>query len=231
MTRLFVLVEGQTEETFVKRILASHLYGIGFTDVSPRFMGDARQSNATGIVAWPNARADILRYLKHDRERFVTTLVDYYGLPQNDDERGWPGRRAAGNAAFAKKAGIVQEAILKEIVAQMGGDDFYPIRFIPYVNMHEFEGLLFSDCAHFAEGIGRPDLGESFQKIRDDFGTPEEINDSVETAPSKRIVKLYAGYQKPTSGFLAAERIGLDRIRAECPNFRSWLEHLENLVR
>jgi len=103
-------------------------------------------------------------------------------------------------------------------------------RFVPFVIMHEFEGLLFSDCSAFSRAIFRPELETKLQSIRDQFATPEEINDSLETAPSKRVLRLVPGYQKPLLGVLAALEIGLARIRAECPHFNSWLTRLELLV-
>ena len=120
--------------------------------------------------------------------------------------------------------------MMAEIVAEMGGDQFYPNRFIPFVTMHEFEGLLFSDCARFSSGIGRPDLQDSFQQIRDDFGSPEEINDSPNTAPSKRIMRLMPEYDKPLFGTLAVIEIGLERIRRECQHFHNWLERIERIA-
>ena len=102
-------------------------------------------------------------------------------------------------------------------------------RFIPYVQMHEFEGILFSDPSAFAEGIGRPELRSEFAKIRYAFETPEHINDSPISAPSKRIAKLVSGYQKPLMGETAAKAIGLTVIRRECPLFDAWLTKLENL--
>ena len=109
------------------------------------------------------------------------------------------------------------------------GSSFNPHRFVPYLMMHEFEAMLFSDCAAFASGIGCPDLAPSLQAIRDRFASPEEIDDSPVTAPSKRIATLIPGYQKPTQGLLAIQEIGLDAIRAQCPHFRAWLERLEGL--
>ena len=104
------------------------------------------------------------------------------------------------------------------------------MRFLSFVVVHEFEGLLFSDCTGFALGIGRPDLEPRFREIREGFGTPEDIDDSPVTAPSKRVEDLVAGYEKPLFGTLAVLEIGLDRIRAECPHFNGWLEQLESLV-
>ncbi len=94
--------------------------------------------------------------------------------------------------------------------------------------MHEFEGLLFSDCERFASAIGKTELIPKLKAIRDAFETPEEINDSPITAPSKQIEALIPGYQKPLSGVLAALEIGLDTIRRECPHFRNWVERLES---
>jgi hypothetical protein len=93
--------------------------------------------------------------------------------------------------------------------------------------MHEFEGLLFSDCAAFSRGIGRPDLEADLKKIRDQFPTPEDIDDSPIPAPSKRVIDLVPGYEKPLLGTLAALEIGLDRIRQECRHFDQSLVRLE----
>jgi hypothetical protein len=96
--------------------------------------------------------------------------------------------------------------------------------------MHEFEGLLFSDCDALSRGIGRPDLQRQFESVRRQFATPEEINDSPDTAPSKRMESIVPGYEKPLLGILAVLEIGLVRIRAECPHFDGWLSQLESLV-
>ena len=96
--------------------------------------------------------------------------------------------------------------------------------------MHEFEGLLFSDCAAFSRAIGLPQLEPRFSGIRNQFATPEEIDDSPNTAPSKRVEELVPGYEKPLLGVLAAMEIGLARMRQECPHFDAWLKKLESLV-
>jgi hypothetical protein len=105
--------------------------------------------------------------------------------------------------------------------------NFNPDRFLPFVMMHEFEALLFSDCTRFGAGICRPDLVAAFQAIRAAFASPEEIDDSPISAPSKRVEALVAGYEKPFLGVLAVLEIGLDAIREQCPHFRSWVERLE----
>ncbi len=227
MTRLLVHVEGETEEAFVNEVLASHLYGCGYTKVSARLVGNARQRDRRGgIRAWSSVRKDILHHLEEDTGCLSTTMVDFYALPQTG-ERAWPGRAQAAQLAFAGKATAVESALLADIGHELGNGVGW-CRFMPYVMMHEFEGLLFSDAEKLGRGIGRTDLVPKFQAIRHQFATPEEINDSPQTAPSKRILDLFPRYEKPLMGTLAVLEIGLDAIRQECPLFRAWLERLES---
>lgn len=230
MSRLLIHVEGITEETFVNEVLALHLFKCGYTKVSARLVGNARQHDRRGgIRAWSAVRKDILNHLKEDVACLSTTMVDFYALPQTG-ERAWPGRAKAAQLAFPGKAVAVESALLADIRDEMG-DDFNQNRFIPYVMMHEFEGLLFSDAVRFGQGICRPDLSPDFKAIRDQFASPEEINDSPLTAPSKRILDLFPEYEKPVMGTLAVLEIGLDAIRNECPLFRGWIERLEHWPR
>lgn len=226
MTRLIVHVEGETEETFVNEVLKPFLFGNGYSLVGARLLGNARQRNRRGgIRSWNAVRRDIVNHLKEDTGCRATTMVDYYALPQSGDG-AWPGRAAATQLAFPEKAAVIEKALLQDVCNEMGAG-FDQNRFIPYVMMHEFEGLLFSNASLFGRGIGRPDLSPHFQAIRDQFVSPEEINDSPITAPSKRILKLLPSYQKPFMGTLAVLEIGLDNIRQECPLFRRWLERLD----
>ncbi len=228
MARLFVLVEGETEETFVNDLLAPHLYGRGFESVSARLMGNARlRAQRGGVRGWTEVKKEIVRHLQTDAALFVTTMVDYYGMPSDPKKtKAWPGRYKSTHLEYAKKAPLVESALSAEIQAELGDAR----RFIPFVVMHEFEALLFSDCARFANGIGRGNLAERFQAIRDEFNSPEEINDSPLRHPSRRVVELVPAYQKPILGNIAALEIGFDRIRSECPHFRAWLERLESLT-
>ena len=224
MTRIIVLVEGVTEETFVNEVLAGELYRFSYTSVGARMIGKARsRARRGGIIPWTTMRETIANLLKEDTGRFVTTMVDYYGLPQD-----WPGRAESSSQTLPKKAYTVESALSADIEKVMG-TSFYPNRFVPYVMMHEFEAMLFSDCERFSRGIERPELAGSFQAIRDEFASPEEIDDSPNTAPSKRIQELAVDYQKPVDGFIAVQEIGLDVIRSECAHFREWLETLERL--
>lgn len=226
MSRLLVHVEGETEETFVNELLRPYLFDRCYSEVNARLMGNARQrSHRGGVKGWAEVRKEILGHLRQDTGRLVTTMVDYYGLPQSGNKT-WPGRKAAGGIVFEQKAKTVEDALLADISQEMGGA-FNADRFIPYVMMHEFEAMLFSDCEGFGRGIGREDLVQPLQTIRDQFANPEEIDDSPHTAPSKRIEHLMPDYQKPLMGNLAALEIGIHAIRRECPHFGDWLERLE----
>ena len=151
-------------------------------------------------------------------------MVDYYALPLD-----WPGREAApGKNSASAKAEYVEATLLADIAEEMG-PRFDPRRFVPLILMHEFEALLFSDPDRFAQGIGRGDLAAKLHMIRQEFENPEDINDSVETAPSKRIERLFPGYEKPLLGPLAVMEIGLSTIRKECPHFNDWMNRLETL--
>jgi hypothetical protein len=121
----------------------------------------------------------------------------------------------------------VKESLLSFCADKIGEE---PVRrFFPHVQMHEFEGLLFSDAKIFASAINKSYLSRDFEAIRTVFSTPEDIDDGYETAPSKRIAAVYRGYKKILHGALAAEAIGLATIRRECRLFDSWVSRIESL--
>jgi Domain of unknown function (DUF4276) len=226
MARLLIHVEGQTEEGFVNEVLRNHLVLKGYHSVEARIVGNARlRERRGGIRPWPSVKKDICNHLQEDRACFATTMVDFYALPS-----AWPGRAQSTNRLTTEeKAGCVQDAMRDDLVGEMGSG-FNFVRFVPFVVMHEFEGLLFSDCAAFSHAISRPDLEGALRNIRNEFETPEEIDDSPITAPSKRLQALEPRYQKPLLGVLAVLEIGLTRILEECPHFRAWLNRLETLL-
>ncbi len=229
MARALIHVEGETEEAFVNKVLAPHLYHRGYTAVGARLLGNARLRGARGgIRPWPGARADILRHLRQDRTALATMMVDYYALPATG-AGSWPERAAASavpGATASQRAERVEAALTHDIATAMGAD-FDSARFLPFITMHEFEALLFSDAEGFANGLREPNLAAPFAAIRGAFASPEEIDDSPTTAPSRRVEDLMPRYRKPFHGVLAAIAIGLPAIRAACPHFGTWLGRLE----
>ena len=228
MTRLLVHVEGQTEEEFVDSLLCPHLISCGYTDVSARLVGSSRsRRHRGGICGWDTAMAEIHKHLAGDRGAYATTFVDFYRLPQSGQGR-WPGRDRCAGLEPAEQADILRQAMNQSV--QEKYDDGIASRFVPFVTMHEFEGLLFSKPEAMADGMGVPELARQFQDIRDLFPTPEHINDSQQTAPSKRIIGLMPKYEKVLQGNLAALEVTLSSIRDECEIFDCWVRRLEDLI-
>ena len=228
-SRLIVHVEGETEETFVNELLAPHLQmRFGWTWVRARLMGNARRRDRRGgVKPWSSVQREILNNLRSDAGLVATMMVDYYGM-QPTGPRAWPGRANASTLLYPENARSVERCLMKSIQQDMG-PSFNQCRFVPYVMMHEFEALLFSDCAAFGSGIARTDIIENLTQIRESFTTPEEIDDSPQGAPSKRIMSLVPEYEKPLFGNLAALEIGIQAMRNECPQFNNWLRRLECL--
>ena len=221
MTRIHVICEGQTEETFIKEVVDPQFSPQGIY-LLPSIIG--RPGHKGGNIRFQRLFTDVRAYLLRDDSCYCTTFFDFYGLPTS-----FPGRQEASQKPSAQaKAQTVIDALGQAVAEKLGSDTTR--RFIPYIQMHEFEGLLFSDPTSLASELGPEGLEETFQAIRSEFATPEEINDDRETAPSKRIQRFYRQYQKPMHGSLAALEMGLDVIREECPLFDQWLQSLEELT-
>ena len=210
MTSLGVVVEGQTEEEFVLNVLAEH-FAPKQIRVDPKLIGEARRyGDGGGNVSISELVEDMV--ILSETNDFVTSLVDFYG--------------------FMNKGEMDADQLEEAILSTIQEDESLQIRsekFVPYVQMHEFEGLLFSDTASFASIETSEDSIMKLEEVRGSFATPEDINDNSETAPSKRIKKEIPLYRKRRFGYIVAEAIGISKIREECPRFNEWLAKLEAL--
>lgn len=164
---------------------------------------------------------DLLMWTKEDQnlDAYFTTMFDLYGLP-ND----FP----SFDAARLQTDPYQRIAILEDA---FGHDVGHP-RFIPYIQLHEFEAMLLVDPSQF--DVHFTEYPKGIQALVDfcsQFPSPELINDGEETSPSKRIIKEIASYEgaKPSAGPAIAQRIGLQSIRNKCPHFDEWLSKLEQL--
>ncbi len=211
MIRLAISVEGRTEEEFVRDVLKGHLLALG-VDATAVLVGSARNRWKGGNVSKAGLVAD-MRLLSYNFDA-VTSLVDFYGF------RGKKVRTVDG---------LVSD-LREELRGQLGPRARLD-RVIPYVQMHEFEGLLFSRPEAFQSV---PDANEAsvaeLRSVRAQFASPEHINDSADTAPSKRILKALPRFRKEVHGPRVAGRIGLATIRLECARFDAWLQCLEALA-
>jgi hypothetical protein len=221
MVRVYVVVEGPTEESFVNNILAPFLWERRIF-LTPIIVGVPGQKG--GRTNYARVKKDVLMLLNQDRTAYCSTMLDFCGLGN-----GFPSMPLPGNLRNLDKVIRIEQAVKADIVAQVANLRA-DVRFLPYIQLHEYEALLFSDPAAFARGIYQPNLAKPFQNIRSKFPTPEDINDGPNTAPSKRVIQLHPPYRKPLYGTLAALEIRLDTMRGECPHFREWVEWLENLA-
>ena len=218
--RIHVICEGQTEEMFVNLILTSHFAERGI-EVVPKIIGTSGHQG--GNVGYKRIVNDIRLLLQGDRTSRITTFIDFYGIYSN-----FPGVREARKLRTAQERfETVIHAFLEQLAMDFPEEEVS--RIIPYIQMHEFEGLLFSAPEDVAIGILQPHLWKKFAKILFAFDTPEDINDSIETAPSKRILQIFRGYQKVLHGSIIVKRIGLQKIRDHCPLFNAWIEVLESI--
>ena len=209
MTPLTIIVEGKTEEDFVKLVLEPHLSRAGI-EAKPILIGTGTRKKGGGDVHVNILISDLGDAL--DGGGAATSLVDFYGFRDRE------GRTAEELESF----------VLQEVLNER--DEGPPVR--PYVQMHEFEGLLFSDPGAFHAirmNEARANI-ESLRLIRREFDTPEDINDGRDRAPSRRLMREVHGYSKTIDGIAVAKETGIMRIREECPRFREWLEWMEGLA-
>ena len=209
MIRLAISVEGQTEEEFSKALLTRHLQSHGIA-AQPILLGRARGRGVGGGNVSVGRLASEMAYLYRSFD-VVTSLVDFYEFKDKLD----------------KTAEELEALVRREIQQKLGWNQN---RVLPYVQKHEFEGLLFSDVSAFSALIDVPlESVDLLRNIRSEFATPEDINDNEATAPSRRIKRVISHYRKTLHGPLVAMDIGLEAIRAECPRFNEWMIGLESL--
>lgn len=218
MKRLIIVCEGQTEKEFCEKTLYPYFQRNNIYVHAPLI-----KKSSGGIVKWPNLKKQIENHLKQEREVFVSLLIDYYGLNNEHEFPGW--KESKDIPALNKKMDFIESKMLEDI------DDSLKCRFIPYIQLHEFEGLLFNDIEFFYQNftteeiIGKEELEDTFNS----FSNPELINNNKETAPSKRLGRIIAGYNKILFGNILAESIGLENIRTKSPRFDNWITQLNNI--
>lgn len=211
MMRVCIVCEGATEANFVKECLSPHLADRGVYAYASILQAPSGNHKGGRVTV-----ERLVRHLSHEYRAFdrLTTLVDFYG--------------------FQDRAGRSRAQVEQAILAGVGQctTGFDPRFVLPYVQMHEFEGLLFSDVAQFQWVLDgwSESARAALQSIRQAVQSPEEINDSPMTAPSKRLERIFGRgiYSKPEHGPIIAQEIGLDAIRSQCPQFDTWVRHLEN---
>lgn len=225
MARLYLFAEGQTEQTFANEVLGTHLGQHAVYLQNSVLIAHAKKKGKVhrgGGRKYLPMKNDILRFLAQEKAQdvFFTTMIDLYAIPTD-----FPGLDEAENLRH-----LPMERV--EFLERHFAEDIGDSRFIPYIQLHEYEAYLFADPAgfeifydHHAAEIA------ALQAVANSYDTPELINDGQHTAPSKRIIAQFPDYDgaKPLVGPQVAEFMGLDVIRNKCPHFSAWLSRLEQI--
>lgn len=219
--RLYVTTEGQSERKFAEEVLRPHLAN-HYIDVRARVVLTNRKlGKRGGIIDYDKIRGDLHRLMLEDQqaEARFTTMIDLYALPNQ-----FPGWTNAKQLMHPHDRIRVLEESLKA--------DFADHRFLPYIQLHEFEALLYCDLSQLQKRISGSEAGlrKLAYEVKDI--SPEEINEGATTAPSKRIIRHVPIYEKSKVrvGAAAAAAIGLPTLRSKCPHFNSWIKSLEALA-
>jgi hypothetical protein len=231
VVRLNILTEGQTEEFAVRRVLAPYLAehdviavarSVATRHIKTRYTAKgaiAARVYRGGLREYGKAKGDLDRWLKEDRspEAFFTTMFDLYSLPAD-----FPDYAAAMSRADPyEKVGVLEDAFYKDINDR---------RFIPYIQLHEFEALILADPRQLDWlYIEHETAIRRLMDMAAVFGNPELINDNPDTAPSKRLMEEIPEYSKTTAGPLIIDKITIETLRDKCPHFRDWVDRLASL--
>ena len=220
--QLNFIVEGQTEETFVNRVLKPHLANRTI-NTSVRCVLTSKKNGHEyrgGIGTYQQARRDILLWMEEEQNadtRF-TTMFDLYRMPKD-----FPQYKTAAQLTDPYERVKALEAALQS--------DLGVARIIPYIQLHEFESLVLADAAKLS--VQFPNYPVSINNIvamTGTFKSPELIDDS--DGPAKRIsteIPEYE-YRKAAAGPIVAEHIGLPTLRTKCTHFGCWIGALESLA-
>lgn len=214
MKRIIIIVEGQTESTFVSEVLAPYIYQRLEYDcmVTPILIHLGMSGGRGGFVNYEHLRNDVLHALQsQDQDLIVTTFVDYFRIPQTSMPGHEDWKDEADHYLQVKK---MEDAMSLDISDR---------RFIPYIQMHEFEALLYSSMDGF-DKFWKEDFAKKVHSIKDNFKNPEDINTNPEGAPSKRLLAINPSYDKVVEGNIIALEVGIDKMLEACPRFKKWVE-------
>lgn len=224
--RVYVVVEGSTEQTFVRDVLAPAMSRQGVYLYPARIGGSSHKG---GNIRFDRARIDIRNFLRQRHDTYVSTMFDYFRI-----DADWPGRAEvcrrvkSGMALRAGEKAMILEAATQKAIGEACPDSDAEKRFVPYIEMHEFEALLFSDVRILAE---KADIDISaLDRLLEEYGEPEEINDNPQKAPARQIMTLNHSYRKAAMGKAIAQAIGIPTLRKKCIHFHEWVVRLEGLA-
>lgn len=215
MKNVYIYCEGPTEESFINEILYPYFFNTGIV-VYPIICATKRTVNKTfkgGVSDYEKIRKELKMLCKQHRNEYVTTMFDYYAMPANTPDI------KCTEPDIHERINKIERSINASI-----NETNCHFHFM----LHEFEGILFSKPDSFAL-IADEGVVAEIQAIRNSYTTPEHINNSPETAPSKRLKSLIPNYAKIKNGTLLSKNMGIDIIMEQCPHFREWIQSIISL--
>ncbi len=217
MKRLIIICEGQSEVEFCKDVLMPF-----FSEKNIIIQTPLIKKSGGGIIPWQGLKKQIERHLQGTGV-YVTTFFDYYGIPANYAFPKW-------SESLFQPDKIVRMNLLETAMKEDLNRDLSR-RFIPYIQLHEFEGLLFNNIEVFQQNFTAREIVDfnGLETTIEAYQNPEMINDTIENAPSKRLERYILGYDKVLFGSMLAESIGLDRIRQKSFRFNNWIQELSEI--
>ncbi len=224
MKLIYVITEGQSETNFVKKVLNEYFWSLNETKLIPITVmtkNDKKRGRMYkgGMSTFEKARTTIKKTLEglKNKETFVTTMFDFYKLPTDT-----PGLKEAKkiNDPYGKIKCIEEKISACEKI--------YKKVYFPYIQLHEFEALLFSDLDAVQKFYFETDIN-SLRECVETGGNPELINNGEKTSPSKRILSCISNYDKVTDSVSILKEIGVDKLKESCKHFSEWIDGLEGL--
>ncbi len=212
---IYIICEGQSEEEFVNVILRPYFNTHNIYDVRPILMSTSKEQKG-GDISFHRLKFNIEKLLLREKDIIVTTFIDFFRLKTD-----FPSFKETQLIIDKIQRVSALEEALQDIVSQS--------RFIPYIQLHEFEGLLFAskDGFEFLPDLPPSNLAKLLLAV-DERENPELLNDGALTAPSKRLELMIPGFDKnkPFYGGFIAEVNSIEAILERCTRFRMWIEVL-----
>ena len=218
MKRIIIICEGQTEKEFCADVLYPF-----FLERNILLQCPLIKKSGGGIIEWLLLKKQIETHLKQDQTAIVTLFIDFYGIKDKHQFPSWDDSKIVSDKN--NRMNLLEDGMKNSIEPSLA------FRFIPYLQLHEFEGLLFNNIDVFLREISAEDIldKDELEQTIIDHPNPELLNDTPQNAPSYRLLRLINGYNKVVYGAILAKSIGLSAIRDKCPRFNHWISTLERI--
>ena len=214
MKRLVIIAEGETEESFVNNILCPFFCSKGIYNSIQCFK--TKHSHG-GMSKYSYIKKDILNII-YEKDVVVSMMIDFYRLPSD-----FPGfNDLKVTQTHQEQANLLETRIKKDL--ENSQNQLFD-NFIPYIQLHEFEALVFASISGIDSLFERSEMDyNGLMNVIQQYPNPEDINNHPDTAPSVRLKKLISGYNKVLHGIDIINTVGMAELLEKCPRFKTWIE-------